>query len=161
MNLKFCRNFAGEAHSLKIEKILFQGTSEYQKVMVFQVNEVSFNFEITITLILYYVPYLYFKCITVHDVFCSHQRMARFLFWTVLFSSQKGTNVPTKKWSLIFLFALYRTLTRSSILLWVQEILVYVYIACLVTELVYFVFPVIFPFRFWLLVEVMEESCEK
>ncbi|GAU23958.1 hypothetical protein TSUD_183580 [Trifolium subterraneum] len=26
----------GEAHSLKIEKILFQGTSDYQKVMVFQ-----------------------------------------------------------------------------------------------------------------------------
>ncbi|KAG5001711.1 hypothetical protein JHK87_022783 [Glycine soja] len=30
----------GEAHSLKVEKILFQGKSEYQNVMVFQVHEV-------------------------------------------------------------------------------------------------------------------------
>lgn len=28
---------AGEAHSLKVEKILFQGKSDYQDVMVFQV----------------------------------------------------------------------------------------------------------------------------
>lgn len=27
----------GEAHSLKVEKILFQGKSDYQNVMVFQV----------------------------------------------------------------------------------------------------------------------------
>jgi len=31
-------NFAGEAHSLKVEKILFEGKSDYQNVMVFQVN---------------------------------------------------------------------------------------------------------------------------
>lgn len=29
--------YAGEAHSLKVEKILFQGKSDYQNVMVFQV----------------------------------------------------------------------------------------------------------------------------
>lgn len=29
---------AGEAHSLKVEKILFQGKSDYQNVIVFQVN---------------------------------------------------------------------------------------------------------------------------
>jgi hypothetical protein len=28
----------GEAHSLKVEKVLFQGKSDYQNVMVFQVN---------------------------------------------------------------------------------------------------------------------------
>ena len=27
----------GEAHSLKVEKVLFQGKSDYQNVMVFQV----------------------------------------------------------------------------------------------------------------------------
>jgi spermidine synthase len=29
---------AGEAHSLKVEKVLFQGKSDYQNVMVFQVK---------------------------------------------------------------------------------------------------------------------------
>jgi spermidine synthase len=28
----------GEAHSLKVEKVLFQGKSNYQNVMVFQVS---------------------------------------------------------------------------------------------------------------------------
>ena len=33
---------AGQAHFLKIEKILFQGKSEYQSMMVFQViNDIS------------------------------------------------------------------------------------------------------------------------
>lgn len=34
-------NFAGEAHSLKVEKILFQGKSDYQNVMVFQVQHLQ------------------------------------------------------------------------------------------------------------------------
>jgi len=32
---------AGEAHSLKVEKVLFQGKSDYQNVMVFQVIVVT------------------------------------------------------------------------------------------------------------------------
>lgn len=133
MDLSFCNkthelnsgcNFAGEAHSLKIEKILFQGKSDYQKVMVFQVHEVEVNFEVTITFfcMLCYLSIFSLQC---HDVFCSHQHMARFLFWMELFSSQKGTNVPTKKWSLIFLFALFLSPKRSFILLWVNKFLVY------------------------------------
>lgn len=34
----------GEAHSLKVEKILFQGMSDYQNVMVFQVLSYIFAF---------------------------------------------------------------------------------------------------------------------
>ena len=30
---------AGEAHSLKVEKVLFQGKSDYQDVIVFQVTQ--------------------------------------------------------------------------------------------------------------------------
>jgi len=30
-------SMVGEAHSLKVEKVLFQGKSDYQNVMVFQV----------------------------------------------------------------------------------------------------------------------------
>ena len=105
LDLSFCNkthelnsscNFAGEAHSLKIEKILFQGKSDYQKVMVFQVHEVQVNFEVTITFFCM-LCYLSIFSLQRHDVFCSHQHMARFLFWMELFSSQKGTNVPTKK----------------------------------------------------------------
>ncbi|KAK1554026.1 hypothetical protein Q3G72_006767 [Acer saccharum] len=32
----------GEAHSLKVEKILFQGKSDYQNVMVFQIHTAAF-----------------------------------------------------------------------------------------------------------------------
>lgn len=32
----------GEAHSLKVEKILFQGKSDYQDVIVFQVRKTNF-----------------------------------------------------------------------------------------------------------------------
>lgn len=38
MELCLC---AGEAHSLKVEKILFQGKSDYQDVMVFQASDAS------------------------------------------------------------------------------------------------------------------------
>lgn len=31
--------FAGEAHSLKVDKILFRGKSDFQDVMVFQVSD--------------------------------------------------------------------------------------------------------------------------
>jgi len=83
-------NFAGEAHSLKVEKILFQGKSEYQNVMVFQVHEVTIS-PISCS---YFLSLFLMHCC---DFFCSHQHMARFLFWMESFSSQKGMNVPTKK----------------------------------------------------------------
>ncbi|PPR97042.1 hypothetical protein GOBAR_AA23630 [Gossypium barbadense] len=35
----FYMKYAGEAHSLKVEKVLFQGKSDYQNVMVFQLTE--------------------------------------------------------------------------------------------------------------------------
>ncbi|RWW14246.1 hypothetical protein GW17_00022002 [Ensete ventricosum] len=35
--LELLKLFTGEAHSLKVEKILFQGKSDYQNVVVFQV----------------------------------------------------------------------------------------------------------------------------
>ena len=35
--------YAGEAHSLKVEKILFQGKSDYQDVMVFQVFDFHYT----------------------------------------------------------------------------------------------------------------------
>lgn len=52
-------NFVGEAHSLKIEKILFQGKSEYQKVMVFQVRTWSSSqfLKLQLHFSLYYVSY--------------------------------------------------------------------------------------------------------
>ncbi|RZR90609.1 hypothetical protein BHM03_00018534 [Ensete ventricosum] len=34
--LELLKLFTGEAHSLKVEKILFQGKSDYQNVVVFQ-----------------------------------------------------------------------------------------------------------------------------
>lgn len=39
-NSQILSNFVGEAFSLKIEKLLFQGKSDYQDVMLF---EVTFN----------------------------------------------------------------------------------------------------------------------
>ena len=36
--------YAGEAHSLKVEKILFQGKSDYQDVMVFQASALNLSF---------------------------------------------------------------------------------------------------------------------
>lgn len=35
--VSFCGTCAGEAHSLKVEEVLFQGKSDYQNVLVFQV----------------------------------------------------------------------------------------------------------------------------
>lgn len=32
---------AGQAHFLEVEKIIFQGKSEYQNMMVFQVNDIN------------------------------------------------------------------------------------------------------------------------
>lgn len=40
-------NYAGEAHSLKVDKILFQGKSDYQNVMVFQVFDAALLFPFT------------------------------------------------------------------------------------------------------------------
>jgi len=54
--LKYGCNFAGEAHSLKVEKILFQGKSEYQNVMVFQVREVPVNYEVIVTIFSFSFP---------------------------------------------------------------------------------------------------------
>lgn len=35
------RLYTGEAHSLKVEKILFKGKSEYQEVLVFEVPHLA------------------------------------------------------------------------------------------------------------------------
>lgn len=47
---------AGEAHSLKVEKILFQGKSDYQNVMVFQVTNAPGDF-LRLVFIIYYSFY--------------------------------------------------------------------------------------------------------
>lgn len=36
---------AGEAHSLKVEKILYQGRSEFQEILVFEVHHMILNFD--------------------------------------------------------------------------------------------------------------------
>lgn len=48
---------AGEAHSLKVEKILFQGKSDYQNVMVFQVTNALGDF-LGLVVILFYSLYI-------------------------------------------------------------------------------------------------------
>lgn len=44
--LSVYESLVGEAHSLKVEKILFQGKSEYQDVLVFQVFDARENIKI-------------------------------------------------------------------------------------------------------------------
>lgn len=44
--------------------------------------------------------------------FCSHQPMERSLSWMGRFNLQRGMNVHTRKWSLIFHFAQFQTWRR-------------------------------------------------
>ena len=38
----FCVLIAGEAHSLKVEKVLFKDKSDYQEVLVFEVRNIAY-----------------------------------------------------------------------------------------------------------------------
>ena len=102
--------YAGEAHSLKVEKVLFQGKSDYQNVMVFQVfrysllftnqnviifsekywslskrssfSIVNLNFLLELSVICYFNMH---TCMTSLYValssYCSLQHTERFLYW--------------------------------------------------------------------------------
>lgn len=78
-----------------MEKILFQGKSDFQNVMVFQVHVPSVKFENFLCC----HPFHGLGYVLMYSVilFCSHQHMARFLFWMESFSSQKEMSVPTKR----------------------------------------------------------------
>lgn len=57
--------YAGEAHSLKVEKILFQGKSDYQNVMVFQVFMRpfgSFHIRHPVFFFFFFFKLLYLNC---------------------------------------------------------------------------------------------------
>lgn len=80
--MEFGCYFAGEAHSLKVEKVLFEGKSDYQSVMVFQVPEAPENFSyfflsLSMVLFIFTMQYCYYYY---YFFFCSHQHMERSLF---------------------------------------------------------------------------------
>lgn len=93
----------GEAHSLKVEKVLFQGKSDYQNVMVFQVTLFFFWHPNPLQSVichahggklnLFFFPY------------CSPLRMARCSCWMEWFRLLRGMSAHTKRWLPTFPFA--------------------------------------------------------
>lgn len=99
----------GEAHSVKVENILFKEKSKYQEVLVFQVQHL---WPYTIVLVILYQAFCSW-CFQSHYPWrlCnsafykillssfSHQHMGKYLCWMALFSWLRKMNVPTRRWS--------------------------------------------------------------
>jgi len=137
---------------LKVEKILFQGKSDYQNIMVFQVHEAPVNYEVTLQFPLFHVTTFfnallwcllqsstYGKVLVLDGVIqlterdeCAYQEMITHL---------PLCSIPNpKKVLLAFVICRNWMFTRQT---------------CILTILVFFMF------RFWLSEEVMEGSSEK
>jgi hypothetical protein len=85
-------SYTGEAHSLKVEKILYQEKSPYQEVLVFEVLSSYWYQKYKLPL----VSVLYNLVIFV----CSRQPMAKSSCLMVLFNWLIRMNVHTRKWLL-------------------------------------------------------------
>lgn len=74
--------FAGEAHSMKVEKILYKEKSDYQEVLVFEVRH--FQLQVPLCRDLLFVPLITFSHAV--PVICSHHHMGKCLCLMALFS---------------------------------------------------------------------------
>ena len=134
--LKYGCNFAGEAHSLKVEKILFQGKSEYQNVMVFQVHEVPVNCEVTVTNFSFSCSYLYCQCSAVMSSAVINIWQGSCFGWSNSANRKGWMCLPRNDHSSSSL--LYSKPQKGFTFAICLDCMLYVWIVCLVFKFIYF-----------------------